>query len=213
MRLVRRDIPHATEVLASAFRDDPLLVYASPDPMHRERLAQRFCRVSLCYALRYGEVYAPEEDVPGVAAWLPSTHFPLTPAKVLRAVPWSTLLSLGRAGGARLRVVDAHLQELHARVAPFPHQFLFVLGVAPERQGQGYASRLLRPILHRLNEERIPCYLDTLAERNIPLYEHFGFRVVEASSIPGTPLRAWALLREPFAAPGLPGRRARFSRR
>jgi hypothetical protein len=43
----------------------------------------------------------------------------------------------------------------------------------------------------------MPCYLDTLDEKNVSLYEHLGFKLIEESTIPGTPLTCWAMLREP----------------
>jgi len=48
----------------------------------------------------------------------------------------------------------------------------------------------------RIDEEGLPCYLETLNEANVPLYEHFGFRVLEKSIIPETKLTNWAMLRE-----------------
>jgi ribosomal protein S18 acetylase RimI-like enzyme len=62
-------------------------------------------------------------------------------------------------------------------------------------QGNGYASKLLRPMLKRLDEEVVPCYLETLEKHNVGLYEHFGFKVVDESNVPGTDLTNWAMLR------------------
>ncbi|GAB4304307.1 MAG: hypothetical protein Kow0097_01070 [Candidatus Bipolaricaulota bacterium] len=197
VRLERPDVGQAVEVLATAFGDDPLLVHACPDREARMKLARIFCQVPLYYAARYGEVYASSHRLEGVAAWLPSAYYPLTPWRVLRAVPLSLLVGLGRAGGARLRVAGDHLDALHRRLAPPKHLFLLILGVAPPFQGQGHAGRLLRPILARLDREVRPCYVDTMQERNVSLYEHFGFRTLEESPVPGTDLTAWAMLRPP----------------
>ena len=59
-----------------------------------------------------------------------------------------------------------------------------------------YASKLLKPMFTRIDEEGLPCYLETLDETNIQLYEHFGFKVIEKSTIPETKLTNWAMLRE-----------------
>jgi hypothetical protein len=48
----------------------------------------------------------------------------------------------------------------------------------------------------RMDKEGLPCYLETLDEQNIQLYEHFGFKVVEKATIPKTSLTSWAMLRE-----------------
>jgi hypothetical protein len=52
-------------------------------------------------------------------------------------------------------------------------------------------------MLARIDEAGLPCYLETLEEQNIRLYEHFGFTVAEESAIPETSLTNWAMLREP----------------
>ena len=87
------------------------------------------------------------------------------------------------------------MDAVHQRLAPFRHWFLQVIGVDPQFQGRGYAGELLRPMLARVDKEGLPCYLETLNEQNVLLYEHFSFRVVEKSTIPETNLTNWAMLR------------------
>lgn len=192
----RSTVEPAVETLAEAFRDYPLLVHAAPDPEERRHLARAFCAVAVYYALRWGEVHATD-GFEGVAAWLPGEHFPMGAGKALRAVPLRTFLAVGRYGGTRLRAAGAHLDALHHRLAPPGHVFLFILGVRPDCQGRGHAGRLLRPVLARLDGEGRPCYVDTVNPAAVPMYERFGFRVLEATPIPGTPLTGWALLRPP----------------
>lgn len=197
MRIARNDVPRATESLAAAFYDYPLLVHGAPDPERRRRLARAFCAAALYYGVRWGEVYATSPQLEGVAVWVPGKHFPMTMAKALCAVPLAAFLSLGRHGGSRLRPAAAHLDAMHRRLAPPGHTFLFVLGVRPEFRGQGHAGRLLRPILEQHDRENQPCYVDTMNPAAVPLYEHLGFRIRETSAIPKSDLTAWALLREP----------------
>ena len=42
----------------------------------------------------------------------------------------------------------------------------------------------MRPILERCDRERIPAYLESSKERNVPLYERNGFRVQRAVDVP-----------------------------
>ena len=197
LRLDRGSLRPAEEALAAAFQHYPLLVHAAPGLKQRRHLARACCAVGLRYALRWGEAYATSPAMEGVAAWIPSPHFPMTIGKMLRAVPLPALVAVGRHGGARLHTAWVHLNSLHRKLAPPDHLVLFLLGVRPEFQGRGFAGRLLRPILARLDAEGRPCYLDTVNPTAVPLYERFGFRVVEESPIPGTPLTGWALVREP----------------
>lgn len=89
-----------------------------------------------------------------------------------------------------------YIDAMHKRLAPFKHWFLQTIGVDPQFQRKGYAGKLLRPMFARMDKEGLPCYLETLDEQNIQLYEHFGFKVVEKATIPKTSLTSWAMLRE-----------------
>lgn len=207
LRLTQAELPAATAALAEAFQDYPLLVYAAPDPKRRKALAWAFSAVALGYALRWGEAYASSPEMEGIAAWIPSAHFPITAGKLLRAVPMTALLALGRHGGRRMRAAGAYLDALHRRLALPEHFVLFVLGVRPGFRGSGYAGRLLRPLLGRLDAEGRPCYVDTVNADAVPMYEQLGFRVLAQSRIPRTNLTAWALVRDPLTRSFSPGGR------
>ncbi|MFC1984465.1 GNAT family N-acetyltransferase [Chloroflexota bacterium] len=95
-----------------------------------------------------------------------------------------------------MRDLGQHIDVVHHRLAPFRHWYLQTVGVEPRFRGKGYASKLIRPMLTRIDDEGIPCYVDTLDEYNVPLYEHLGFKVVDKVTIPKTSLTNWAMLRK-----------------
>ncbi len=55
-----------------------------------------------------------------------------------------------------------------------PHYYLEYLAVAPEYQGRGLGSLLLRSKLALINEECAYAYLENSNERNTPLYSRYG---------------------------------------
>ena len=116
--------------------------------------------------------------------------------RLLRATPLRWVLAFGRSGGYRLQRLGQYIDSVHGRLAPFKHVYLQSLGVDPAFQGRGHAGKLLRHALARLDAAGTPCYLDTLDEQNVGLYEHFGFSVVEATTVPGTEVPMWAMLRK-----------------
>jgi len=93
-------------------------------------------------------------------------------------------------------LVTYHMSRIHRRHAPSRYWLLHIIGVDPDFQGKGYAATLLRPMLARIDEEQLPCYLDTEDEKNVPLYQHYGFKILEEAIIPRTEVRLWAMLRE-----------------
>jgi ribosomal protein S18 acetylase RimI-like enzyme len=86
---------------------------------------------------------------------------------------------------------------LHHRYAPTPHYHLETLAVHPRYQGQGYATRLLQPLLDQADIEAIGTYTETMTPRNVELYEHFGFHCTAQQNFPSTNLTLWALYRHP----------------
>jgi ribosomal protein S18 acetylase RimI-like enzyme len=206
--LNRSHCKRATEVLVRAFWDHPPLQYYFPDEAERGRIAPYFFSSAVRTGMRYGEVHATSPDLEGIAVWLPSANYPVTLWRLLRSVPLSEILSFGRYGGARMSGLGQYIDSVHDRLAPFKHWFLQAIGVAPQFQGQGYAGRLLRAMLARADEAGLPCYLETLEERNVRLYEHFGFAVAEESAIPETCLTNWAMLRGAPQAPIIDNKKA-----
>ena len=81
---------------------------------------------------------------------------------------------------------------------PGPRWYLGVLGVAPERQGQGLGTRLMQPVLERADREGLPVTLETGQPRNLPIYRRHGFEVLRELPPPepgGPPV--WTMRRPP----------------
>ena len=95
-----------------------------------------------------------------------------------------------------MKGLSNYIDGVQERLAPFRHWYLQAIGVAPDFQGKGYAGRLLKPMLAKLDREGLPCYLETLEEQNVSLYQHFGFNIVDESRVTETTLTSWAMLRE-----------------
>ena len=196
LQLNKAHIKPAVKVLTEAFQNYPLLNYYYPDELTKKRIAHYYLSSAVFSGIRYGEIYATSHNLEGVAIWIPSDKYPVTFWRLLRSVPLSVIFGLGRYGGNKMRHLGEHIDAVHQRLAPFKHWFLQTVGVEPRSQGKGYASKLIRPMLTRIDEEGLPCYLETLDEHNVPLYEHLGFKVVDKATVLKTSLTYWAMLRE-----------------
>jgi ribosomal protein S18 acetylase RimI-like enzyme len=65
------------------------------------------------------------------------------------------------------------------------HWHIGPIGVAPALQGQGIGKALLGSFLEMADEDGSTAYLETDVDRNVPLYEQFGFRVIDQEEILG----------------------------
>ena len=51
-------------------------------------------------------------------------------------------------------------------------------------------------MLSGVDEQGLPCCLETEKERNVSLYRHFDFKVIDEYVIPDTSVKLWIMLRE-----------------
>jgi ribosomal protein S18 acetylase RimI-like enzyme len=186
----------AIEVLVRAFRNYPLFKHYFPNETNREKILHCFLSAVVYSGVHYGEAYATSPNLEGIAVWIPSNNYPVTFWKLLRSVPLSKIVGIGRHGGSKLRHFNDYIDSVHQRVAPFKHWFLQAIGIAPRFQGKGFASMLLRPMLSKIDKEYLPCYLETIDKKNISMYEHYGFKIIDISNIHNTKFTNWSMLRE-----------------
>jgi len=106
-----------------------------------------------------------------------------------------TKLNAGRKFYYRWSKAEETATILHKRHACFPHWYLHIMGVDSLYQKKGYASLLLRTKLSEIDEQNMPCYIETHSEKNVPMYEHFGFEVVEKTFLPKSDVSVWGMLR------------------
>jgi GNAT superfamily N-acetyltransferase len=194
-RIKKTHINQATRVLARAFQDDPLFTYFFPSPQKRERKLPITFRMMVLHGTIYGEVYASSPRMEGIAIWIPSEKMFMTSLPLLRSGGLHTMLKISPREMKRISSYTTFSANLHHRVAPFKHMYLEFIGISPEYQGKGFATHLLTSMLERLDSENLPCFLETQNARNVPVYAHFGFQVIEEGEVPGTGIYHWSMVR------------------
>jgi ribosomal protein S18 acetylase RimI-like enzyme len=172
------DIKKAVRAGAKAYFEAEDKPFEIPDPTKRRRYIEILMKITLRQTLKYGWIYAPTPNIEGFAAWLPHHK---TEIPIWRYIQYGALHAMLLAGLKSLKIMtkyDSFCKKQHKKHANFPHIYLYNLAIDPKYQGKGYASKLLNPMLNSLDEQNLPCYLET-GENNVPLYQHFGFEVVE----------------------------------
>jgi ribosomal protein S18 acetylase RimI-like enzyme len=198
--LIKLDKPMAVPVLrmlSRAFLNYPLMTHFFPEEPLRQRVCDNMLAMPIYTCLRYGEIYATSRDLEGAAIWSPSEDYPVSFWRLLRSVPWRYVFGMAQSGVTRLQAVDRFVNDIHQRLVPDSHLYLEILGVDPPFQKKGFSSKLVRPMLQRLDSEKKSCYLETQDPQDVAIYQHFGFKVIDQSTIPDTPLSTWAMLRKP----------------
>jgi ribosomal protein S18 acetylase RimI-like enzyme len=183
------------DVLIDAFWDDPLNLYFIPEGENRLKLFSEYLRFRLKFAFKYGEVYSTSPNFEGIAAWFPPDKSDMTNVRILQSGGLNLIRHLGMDTVSRMSHVSSHTTKLRKKHLPRPHWHLFPIAVDPRHQGKGFASALMRPMLGRIQNEGLPCFLETQNEKNVSLYEHFGFEVIFKETFPEVELSNWGMVR------------------
>ena len=201
LRLKRSQVEDVTNMLVRAFVNDPLHLFYFPDINKRVQQIYHLMNYSIRYCMRYGEVYTTSSKLEGVALWqlegpiVEQGHGDKPMSLFVNWLLFRLWVGLGKALEKVISLYDYTVSIQHELV-PSRHWYFFVLGVDPKFQGQGFASRLITPMLARIDKEQLPCYLDTYNEKNVGLAQHFGFKVVKRYQIPGSDVINWSMVRE-----------------
>jgi predicted GNAT family acetyltransferase len=192
-------IPAAGEMLARAFFDDPLCVFTQPDPEARMSQFSWLFSDLIREAAKQRSVYASTRvhRPNGIAVWTPPQVG--GPTADGERDTGTDRMELRFDHGAYHRFSSAcrHFERVRQQCMAGPHWHLGRHGVSPEWRGRGVGRALLSPVLQRADHECLPCYVETFVPRNVPFYEHLGFRVVDAGVEPLSHVPFWAMTRRP----------------
>jgi ribosomal protein S18 acetylase RimI-like enzyme len=169
------EVAEASGVLARAFYNDPLWCFMLPNPTERAALVRHAFRATLPSLLGNGQTYGIGKPLAGIAVWSePQAQRPYL-AGLLNPFIFTLAFSPLVLAFRRALPVFIKFEEMRQQYAPEPHYYLNTIGVVPEAQGRGYASKLIKPFLARAASEGVPAYTETATPENVSLYEHYGF--------------------------------------
>jgi len=188
VRPLRKDeLATAASTLALAFDDDPLFRFFVPAPARRMATLRWFHQSALQECFAVGGAFTLVDGGPeaGALALLPPGAWPTPLHRTLRAVALPRALPTLRLIRAGLHL-EHKIRALHPAQ---PHVYVYLLGVHPERKGQGKGATLLRHARAMSAEAGCVTHLETSNPVNLPFYKRFGLEVAtEITSHGGPPV-------------------------
>ncbi|MFW9948678.1 MAG: GNAT family N-acetyltransferase [Candidatus Thorarchaeota archaeon] len=192
--MTKSDIPLASKIMAKAYFEADDFSSFSTDPSKRMKHLIKTMNMTLRYSQKFGLVYSSSQNLEGVAAWLPHDKVKIPIWQYIRFGMIPVIIGVGKDVRKELLHYDKLSKKKHKEYANFPHLYLYNIAVDPEHQGKGWTSVLLNPMLALADKQKLPCYLES-PERNVSLYEHFGFEVIEHISLPDFNNDIWLMMR------------------
>jgi len=161
----------ATEVLAQAFANDPIVSWMiGPGRNVGNRLSHLFGHI-LGVELAHDEHLVDIAD-PGqaVAFWHDVEQWKASPGQAVKSVP-AACRTFGRRLPLALRTVSM-IEKVHPAE---PHRHLAFIGVHPSCQGQGLGGALLADMAEDCDTRGLGAYLENSNPQNEALYARYGF--------------------------------------
>ncbi|MGW1885133.1 GNAT family N-acetyltransferase [Streptomyces sp. NPDC001970] len=182
-------------LLDEAFMHDPVSSWVFPDEGHRRKAHGIFMGVFLDIALAEGRVDMTEDGT-AAALWL---QVPAGAPDEEDDTP-ARLREIADPDNERAELIGRLTGEVHPHDRA--HEYLLLIAVSPDRQGQGLGSALIAPVLERCDRDGVPAYLEASSARSGRLYERLGFAFTGRTvDLPEGP-HMWPMWREPVTSRG-----------
>ncbi len=192
----KEDLDRLAEIAANAYEDYPLHNWFTKGK-YDKKASKILMEITLKTMTQDAIIYADSEEMNGFAAWIPFGFTGNKAIPFLKSGGLKLILHSGFGIINRLSAYEKYAMNLKKEFTDHYDWYLFNLSVKQEAQGKGIASKLLRPMLQFCDDEKMVAYLETNKEKNVGLYQHYGFELKKEELIPKTTVMHYAMVRTP----------------
>lgn len=187
----------AANILANAFLQYPLMMYAFEGLSEQERLHRLQKLFAHCVAAAgiYGaRLVMPDQT--GALIWLEGKHFTLTLPKEIRSGMWRIPFVCGIKPTLRLMQHDGEAEGWIKKNAGPGFGYIWNIGVLPEAQGKGYSREMIAACIQQMFALGYKeCWLKTEDAKNVTIYQKLGFTVMNEMVVKSSGVTSWAMRR------------------
>ncbi|MDN3026684.1 GNAT family N-acetyltransferase [Streptomyces sp. S.PB5] len=182
-------------LLDAAFQDDPVSRWVFPGDEYRRTTHHRLMAAFTDIVLDEGRIDVTEDGT-ACALWLPMPEGDGHGADGEEGGDsYAELREVVDPENERVELIGRLTGEIHP--TDRAHEYLWMIGVVPGRQGEGLGTALITSVLDRCDREGLSAYLEASSARSRGLYERLGFVAAgPVLELPDGP-RMWPMWREP----------------
>ena len=203
-RVQGEDLPKLRELLTECFAEDPLYHSLIPDDETRKRLLPELFECDLSEFFENCEIFADSRELNGVLVVSDESEpynvfqYYLTELKAL--LKTDEYLIREDMSLKTFRNFLLGRDYLNSRWTDQLHQenrlHIIYLAVRPSMQHHGISGQLIGEAIRYAGEHRMMISLETHNERNVSLYQHFGFKVYGVVEKDYFHLKQYCMVRE-----------------
>lgn len=203
-RVKKKDLKRLEKLLTLCFAKDPLYCKLIPDEETRKRLMPELFQCDMTEFFETCEIFADSPEINSILVVSDESE----PYNLVKYYLTEVRAQLETDG--YLIKEDPSLKTLHnfimgkdylnSRWTDQLHQeerlHIIYLAVAPEKQGHGYGGILLQEAIAYAHSHRLMISLETHNEKNVALYQHFGFKIFGILERKPFDLKQYCMVRE-----------------
>lgn len=188
----KKDIGYSAKLIAKAMFNDDLHTYFFPDEK------KRLYKLSHIYNYKLNSdinnVYTTSANIEGIAIWeKPNNHHSnITFNDIIKG--FSLPFKVGISSLYRIIKYQIWAVKIRKKLVREPFWYLDIIAVNPEEQGKGFAGKLIEPVLNKARERNEKIYLETQNNKNISLYEKYGFKLVHTAKLGKTSVNHYCMI-------------------
>lgn len=193
-RLKKSDLKRCAQVASRAFIDDETSKFLLSSKLTQESLYEYYFVI---YKAIYEKmhIFADSKDINGFIIISPIENSEISLWDFIKAGGLKVILLLGLDLVSRSLAYENNCINIRKRFISKNDWYIFQFGVDPQKQGQGFGSKIIKPFLNWLDLKNIACYLETQKYVNVEIYNHFGFSLKSVDTLPKKQEKQYAMLR------------------
>ena len=177
----------------NAFTNYPLDVYFFGGKYDEESL-KIIIKANLYSMIDEGIIYANNKEIDGFVILMPPGYTGSKSLPFLWNGGFWLLFKQGIGCLNRLSNFESFAMNLKEKYTNNKDWYLYMLCVKQNYQGKKIASKLMKPILNYFKLNKKMCYLETNSDSNVPIYEHFGFKLLQKTIVPNSNVSHYPML-------------------
>lgn len=197
-RAQMKDLPIITDFMVERFWGLEHFNFLSQDLADPKETMTALVAAQTAIFLKYGDIYLYQDPLLGAIAGIPLKKFSLPYQLFYSLTTPSPFRKMPKQEQKLLLERNKLITEIHTRWYKKHTQnayYLCQIAVAKEAKGTGALRKMLTPIFTECQAKEQDIVLETMTESNVPIYQHFGFELVETHHSPNVPFDEYCFIR------------------
>ncbi|MDS0527076.1 GNAT family N-acetyltransferase [Clostridium sp. SHJSY1] len=203
IRINETQIGSIAKLLADCFVDDSLVIMETKGIDNGKVFLEKLLAIQLPAFIKTMDVSSLDDKLNSVIISYEKNNYSnfrmlilnlLTSPKVLRVLEKEDLKVYSSNIKNVSKVINLKWQNEFIKGN---YYYIKAIAIENKERGKGVFRKLITPTLNYCNENNIPIILESNSPNNIPIYQHYGFKLVKTIAKDGIDLKQYCFIKYP----------------